>query len=218
MAEQLLTLPQKPGTVIAIGDWWLVRLRPYEGAPSAWELLPFPSSELREHAERQGVKAQCVYGDEWVLAEVEQEGGYLVISDPREIPSGIRYFRQELAKADAVESESWVPVVGDRVRSRWRPALVGKVTGTRVTPGNPDDSTAWVSWEGIARSDEMHLRDLEPAPEGHDDPASEGTDLIRRATEAYISGGVLGLQTELNEAGLPPESIAMITRLVVGSQ
>ena len=93
MTEQLLRLPEKPGTVIAIGEWWLVRLRPYEGAPSAWEMLPLPSKELTEHAERNGVKAQCVYGDDWVLAEAEQEGGYLVISDPRDEPSGIQYFK-----------------------------------------------------------------------------------------------------------------------------
>lgn len=103
MSEQLLKLPETPGTVIAIGDWWLVRLRPYEGAPSAWELLPFPDSQVRDHAERIGVKAQCVYGDEWVLAEAEQEGGYLIISDPRPTPSGIQYFTPSLKASAAPE-------------------------------------------------------------------------------------------------------------------
>lgn len=85
MGEQLLTLPQKPGTVIAIGEWWLVRLRPYEGsAPSAWELLPFPSNQIHDSAKRINVSAQCVYDDAWVLSEAEQEGGYVVISEPVE--------------------------------------------------------------------------------------------------------------------------------------
>lgn len=90
MTEDLIRLPQKPGTVIAIGEWWLVRLRSYEGSSSAWELLPFPDAALREHAEQMGVKQQCVYGDDWVLAEVEQEGGYDVISTPG-TRFGVRY-------------------------------------------------------------------------------------------------------------------------------
>jgi hypothetical protein len=92
MREQLLTLPQKPGTIIAIGDWWLVRLRPYEGAPSAWEFLPLPSKELKDHAKSQNTPDQCVYSDDWVLSEVEQEGSYVIISEPVE-PYGLKYFR-----------------------------------------------------------------------------------------------------------------------------
>lgn len=88
--EQLIRLPEAPGTVIAIGEWWLVRLRSYEGAPSAWELLPFPNTAVRERAQSMHVASQCVYGDEWVLAEVEQEGGYDVISSPGR-RYGIRY-------------------------------------------------------------------------------------------------------------------------------
>lgn len=101
MTEQLLRLPEKPGTVIAIGEWWLVRLRPCEGHPSAWEMLPLPSKELREHAQRNGASGQCIYGDDWVLAEAEQEGGYLVISDPRDEPSGIQYFKPSAKLARA---------------------------------------------------------------------------------------------------------------------
>lgn len=118
MPEQLLKLPEKPGTVIAIGDWWLVRLRPYQGAPSAWELLPMPDAETSVRAKSLGVREQCVYGDEWVLAEVEQEGGYVVISDPRDVPSGVQYFRQELAQSAEPERVNWTPTwsPGDRVR------------------------------------------------------------------------------------------------------
>ncbi len=126
MTEQLLKLPEKPGTVIAIGEWWLIRLRPYEGAPSAWEMLPLPSKELTDHAKANGVSTQCVYGDDWVLAEAEQEGGYLVISDPRERPSGIQYF----APADA-DPRTWAP--GTRVTlyvnetTTWHGAIVTQV-------------------------------------------------------------------------------------------
>jgi hypothetical protein len=80
--EQLLRLPETPGTVIAIGDWWLVRLRPYEGARSAWELLPFPTKDMHDRAALFGVKAQCVYDDGWVLTEVEVKGYFTVISEP----------------------------------------------------------------------------------------------------------------------------------------
>lgn len=93
MREQLLKLPETPGTIIAVGEWWLVRLRPYEGAPSAWELLPFPSKAVHDNAARNRVTAQCVYDDGWVLAEVEQEGGYTVIAEPV-TPYGIRYTRE----------------------------------------------------------------------------------------------------------------------------
>lgn len=95
MREPLLTLPQTPGTIISIGVWWLVRLRPYEQAPSAWELLPFPTEALEDHAKTMGVKAQCIYDDAWVLAEVEQEGGYLIISEPVAKPYGIKYFSED---------------------------------------------------------------------------------------------------------------------------
>lgn len=77
-----LVLPTKPGTVIAIGGWWLTRLRPYEGAPSAWELHPMPTKKMTESAAGNGVKAQCVYDDEWVLAEAEQKGHFEIISEP----------------------------------------------------------------------------------------------------------------------------------------
>lgn len=121
MTEQLLKLPEKPGTVIAIGAWWLVRLRPYGNAPSAWELLPMPDDESSERAKSLGVRTQCVYGDEWVLAEAEQEGGYAVISDPRDTPSGVQYFQHVLARAAEPEPRPiWdgtgKPPVGARVR------------------------------------------------------------------------------------------------------
>lgn len=94
MTEQLINLPTRPGTVIAIGDWWLIRLRPYESAPSAWEMLPLPAKEAQQRAARNGVNQQCVYGDDWVLAEVEQEGGYLIISEPHDRPRGVRYYTE----------------------------------------------------------------------------------------------------------------------------
>lgn len=78
----LFKLPTEPGTVIAIGEWWLVRLRPYEGAPSAWELLSLPAAALKDRARRNGIADQCVYDDEWVLGEVQQEGGFDIISTP----------------------------------------------------------------------------------------------------------------------------------------
>jgi hypothetical protein len=84
-----LVLPTEPGTVIAIGEWWLVRLRPYQNedgftAPSAWELLPWPTPAIRKNAEDMGIAAQCVYGDAWVQAEAEQEGNFRIISTPVE--------------------------------------------------------------------------------------------------------------------------------------
>lgn len=88
--ESLIKLPEKAGTVIAIGDWWLVRLRSYEGAKPAWEMLPLPSKALKDAAKRNGVDDQCVYGDEWVLAEVEQEGGFKIIASPG-TPWGVKY-------------------------------------------------------------------------------------------------------------------------------
>lgn len=92
MRESLIHLPQEPGTVIAIGEWWLVRLRESETGVRAWELLPFPTRELTDKAGRLGVKTQCVYSDEWVLAEVEAEGGYDVIALPG-LRWGVRYTR-----------------------------------------------------------------------------------------------------------------------------
>lgn len=144
MTEELLKLPQRPGTVIAIGVWWLVRLRPYGDAPSAWELLPLPSGELTDQAERNGVKTQCVYGDEWVLAEAEQEGGYLVISDPRVTPSGVQYFRHEAAIATEPEPRPiWKR--GDRVRM---PLEDGRVWHGMVTEQRGEEETL-VRWDHL---------------------------------------------------------------------
>ena len=93
--ENLWSLPTNPGTVIAIGEWWLVRLRPYEGAPSAWELLPMSNKETTEHAKSIGVDSQCVYDDAWVMSEADQEGGYYVISEAVRTPYGPHIRRRE---------------------------------------------------------------------------------------------------------------------------
>jgi hypothetical protein len=78
-----IVLPTEPGTVIAIGKWWLVRLEPHNGSgPACWELLPHRDDETRASMERAGVKSQCVYSEEWVQAEAEQEGRFEVISAP----------------------------------------------------------------------------------------------------------------------------------------
>ncbi|MEO5920632.1 MAG: hypothetical protein ABIQ01_05755 [Pseudolysinimonas sp.] len=78
-----LVLPTEPGTVIAIGAWWLVRLEPHEGSgPGCWELLPPRDETTRRSMEGNQVRAQCVYGDEWVLAEAEHEGHFTVIAEP----------------------------------------------------------------------------------------------------------------------------------------
>jgi hypothetical protein len=82
MSEQLWNLPSKPGTVIEIGEWRLIRLEPYEGASSAWELLPASNKRIQESFDRLGITGQTVYSDEWVLAEADQEGGYFVIAEP----------------------------------------------------------------------------------------------------------------------------------------
>jgi hypothetical protein len=76
-------LPTEPGTVIAIGDWWLIRLRPYaKNVPAAWELLPQPADVTRR-IQRLAIKTQCVYGDDWVQAEVDQDpNGFRIISKP----------------------------------------------------------------------------------------------------------------------------------------
>jgi len=74
-------LPTEPGTVIAIGDWWLIRLQPWaEDVPAAWELLPQPQDVARR-INRLGIKTQCVYSDDWVQAEVDQDPkGFRIIS------------------------------------------------------------------------------------------------------------------------------------------
>jgi len=169
MTEDLLKLPEKPGTVIAIGEWWLVRLRPYEGAPSAWEMLPLPSKELQEHVEQMGVKTQCIYGDEWVLAEAEQEGGYLVISDPRPTPSGIQYFTPSPKASAAPEPPRPVwdgmsrPPVGARVQLRddhpW-----GK-RGTIVESISAESGMAHLEWDGDRTTYMVHWRTLTPERE-----------------------------------------------------
>lgn len=101
MARELWNLPSEPGTVISIGDWWLVRLPPYEGAPSAWELLPARSTGIRVSMTRAGAHEQCIYGDDWVFSEADQEGGYFIISEPVQKPYGpsIRIKPEESADA-----------------------------------------------------------------------------------------------------------------------
>jgi hypothetical protein len=94
MGERLLQLPKAPGTVNAIGDWWLVRLRPYEnGYDGSWELLPFRSADARTHAASLNVRSQCVYSEAWVLTEAEQEGHFTVISEPLSQPYTFGYQR-----------------------------------------------------------------------------------------------------------------------------
>jgi len=171
VTEQLLKLPEKPGTVIAIGAWWLVRLRPYEdtGAPSAWELLPMPSKATEDHATRQNVKTQCIYDDAWVLAEAEQEGGYLVISDPRDTPSGVQYFKPSLKVSAAREEPRPVwdglgkPPIGARVRLRHDPFMSGEVVG-RVVDRFVD--VRW-SFDGRVKVN-VRVEDLEPQPPAPD--------------------------------------------------
>lgn len=85
MAERLWVLPTKPGTVIDVGLWRFVKLEPYEGTNAGgWELLPARDAATKKTMSNCSVKDQCVYGDEWVLAEAEQEGGYFVIAEPVE--------------------------------------------------------------------------------------------------------------------------------------
>lgn len=105
--SDLWTLPTEPGTVIAIGGWWLVRLEPWNGdGPGCWELLPARSDEIRLSMERAGAKPQCVYGDDWVLAEAQQEGGYYVMAEPTYRPFGptIRYLPPRRTSVNASES------------------------------------------------------------------------------------------------------------------
>lgn len=75
-------LPTEPGTVIAIGDWWLVKLRGYDaGAEGGWEFLPVPRT-VKPSLRRSGREDQCVYSNEWAQSEADQEGGFTVISSP----------------------------------------------------------------------------------------------------------------------------------------
>ena len=84
-----IVLPTEPGTVIAVGDWWFVRLRAYETtSQSAWELLPLPTKRLSESAARNGFPQQCGYSSEAVLAEAEQEGGFVIVAAPVSVPGG----------------------------------------------------------------------------------------------------------------------------------
>lgn len=177
MTEQLLQLPKKPGTVIAIGDWWLIRLRPYEDTgESAWELLPMPSKDLADHARRNGVKTQCIYGDQWVLAEAEQEGGYVVISDPRERPSGIQYFTPDEKcdagpEVDPLNPTGWRPVwseemirppVGARVQLRLSARQRGEVVESRSAEAH----VAHVHWDGSSlAAAAVLIADIEPERE-----------------------------------------------------
>lgn len=174
MTEQLLKLPEKPGTVIAIGEWWLIRLRPYEGAPSAWELLPLPSKELTDHAKANGVSTQCVYGDDWVLAEAEQEGGYLIISDPRERPSGIQYFTPS-PKASAEPEEprpvwdglSVPPPIGARVQhTQEHGHLRGEVIGADSSAMDAFEHYVQVRWDAPPeRNSRVRVGSLTPERE-----------------------------------------------------
>lgn len=212
MTEQLLKLPEKPGTVIAIGGWWLVRLPGYEGARSAWELLPFATEAIRNHAESIGVKAQCVYGDEWVLAEAEQEGGYVIIADPRDEPSGIQYFKPTPARlaASSTERETVYYPIGTRVYLRAAKALRGEITAVNA------DGTICVEWDngaGVTRLEheligpEAALPPERPVWDGkseppkgarvqrRDDPAFHGTVKGTVAIVEHPRGGANGIVT-----------------------
>ena len=79
-----IVLPTEPGTVIAIGEWWFVRLRPYKpGITPAWELLPAPE-DVEEKARRNGFPSQCIYPDDIVLGEINQEGAFRIVAAPQE--------------------------------------------------------------------------------------------------------------------------------------
>lgn len=105
-AHRLWHLPEAPGTVIAIGAWWFVKLEPHEGVgPGCWELLPARDEKTRQSMERAGVKAQCVYSDDWVLTEAEQQGGYLVVATAESTWYGPT-MRNLLASDRKVRSES----------------------------------------------------------------------------------------------------------------
>lgn len=97
MGERLWILPTKPGTVIAIGGWWFVKLESYEHEESGpvhkpgeepWELLPARSDAIRQSMEAARFSQQTVYSHEQVLIEAAQEGGYFVIAEPVERPYG----------------------------------------------------------------------------------------------------------------------------------
>lgn len=108
-------LPTEPGTVIAIGDWWLVRLRPYTpDVPAAWELLP-GTAATRSSFERAGVKQQCVYGDEWVRAEADQHGGFEVLAEPIQAGSAVYTSEQLNAILNGARAGT-AKAVRDRVR------------------------------------------------------------------------------------------------------
>lgn len=78
-------IPTEPGAVIAIGDWWLVKLRGYDqGAEGGWEFLPVPRS-VKPSVRRSGQADQCVYSNDWVRAEVDQAGSFIVISAPKSV-------------------------------------------------------------------------------------------------------------------------------------
>jgi len=77
-------LPTEPGTIIAIGGWWFVRLRPYSpGNTPAWELLPAPR-DVEEKARRNGFPSQCIYSDGIVLEEINREGSFRIVAAPQE--------------------------------------------------------------------------------------------------------------------------------------
>lgn len=79
-----INLPTEPGTVIAIGEWWFVRLRPYKpGITPAWELLPAPE-DVEDKARRNGFPSQCIYPDDIVLGEINQEGAFRIVAAPEE--------------------------------------------------------------------------------------------------------------------------------------
>lgn len=79
-----IVLPTEPGTIIAIGEWWFVRLRPYKPSITpAWELLPAPK-DVEEKARRNGFPSQCIYSDDIVRGEIDQEGSFRIVAAPQE--------------------------------------------------------------------------------------------------------------------------------------
>lgn len=105
--SRLWVLPDKPGTVIAVGAWWYVALEPYNDRDGelAWELLPPANEEVRRSMERAGVKSQCVYSGESVWLEADQEGGYYVISEPVQRPYGPHLRTRPRHSDDSVREE-----------------------------------------------------------------------------------------------------------------
>lgn len=105
-------LPGTPGTVIAIGSWWLVLLPPFYADdrqyPQAWELLSPPTAEALISMRAAGVKWQHVYSDDWVRAEVEQHGGYDIVAVPvTELDI------MATRKVALTREEMWAPYGGD---------------------------------------------------------------------------------------------------------